>query len=127
MQTTDMGDIHLTKGLLDCGASDMFMSSDFVKWKHLMTKLLTHPIPVYNVNGTLNKAGSISKVINVMLRYRDHSEHATFTVTSIGTHDLILGLNWLQKHNPEVDWVTNKVKNESLPKSLLHLSKQSEC
>ena len=115
MQTTDMGDIHLMKGLLDCGASDMFMSSDFVKWKHLMTKLLTHPIPVYNVDVNLNKVGSISKVVNVMLQYCDHSECATFAVTSISTHNLILGLNWLQKHNLEVDWVVNKVKMSCCP------------
>ena len=39
----------------------------------------------------------------------------TFTVTSISTHDLILGLNWLWKHNPEVDWVTNEVKMSRCP------------
>ena len=66
IQTTDMGDIHLMKGLLDCGAS-VIMSSDFVKRKQLMIKPLTHPLIVYNVNGSLNKAGSISEVINIML------------------------------------------------------------
>ena len=86
-----------------------------MKWKHLTMKLLTHPIPVYNVDGTLNEVGSIFEVVDVMLRYRDHSERATFAVTSIGTHDLILGLNWLWKHNPEVDWVVNKVKMSCCP------------
>ena len=115
MQTTDTGNVHSTKGLLDCGASDMFMSSDFMKQKHLTTKPLTHPILVYNVDGTLNEAGSISKIVDVMLRYHDHYECVTFAVTSIGTHDLILGLNWLRKHNPEVDWVMNEVKMSHCP------------
>ena len=126
MQTTDMSNIHLTKGLLDCGVSDMFMSSDFMKQKHLMMKLLTHPIPVYNVNGTLNEAGSISEVINVMLWYCDHSECVTFAVTSIGTHNLILGLNWLWKQ-PGGRLGYKQSQNESLPKSLSHLSKWIEC
>ena len=36
-------------------------------------------------------------------------------MTSIITHDLILGLTRLQEHNPEVDWVVSKVKMSCCP------------
>ena len=27
-----------------------------------------------------------------------------FTVTDIGPENLIIGIDWLRKHNPEIDW-----------------------
>jgi hypothetical protein len=38
----------------------------------------------------------------------------TFDVTNTGNHDVILGLPWLQKHNPHIDWETLLV---TLPRS----------
>jgi hypothetical protein len=36
------------------------------------------------MDGTLNEAGSITEVVEMMLRYRDHSEKMIFAVTSLG-------------------------------------------
>jgi hypothetical protein len=58
---------------------------------------------VYNVDWSPNEAGSITEVVDVVLRYHDHSERAVFTVTNLGRQDIILGLTWLREHNPEVD------------------------
>jgi len=33
-----------------------------------------------------------------------------FAVTGLGKQDIILGLTWLQKHNPDVDWALGEVK-----------------
>ena len=52
-------------------------------------------IPVYNVDGTLNKAGSITEVVNLILKYNNHSKRTTFAVTSLGKQKLILGHAWL--------------------------------
>jgi hypothetical protein len=62
------------------------------------------------MDGMLNKAGSITEVVKMMLQYRDHSEKTLFTVTCLGKQDIILGLTWLRKHNPEVDWKSGEVK-----------------
>jgi hypothetical protein len=66
------------------------------------------------VDGSPNEARSISKVVELVLWYCDHSERATFVVTRLGKQDIILGLTWLYKHNPEVDWQSGEVKIESL-------------
>jgi hypothetical protein len=110
-----MGEVHTTAALLDSGATGLFMNLEFVKRKQLTTKPLSRPIPVYNVDRSLNEAGSISEVVKVVLQYRDHSERATFAVTSLGKHDVILGLTWLCKHNPEIDWETTEVKMSRCP------------
>jgi hypothetical protein len=84
MQTTDMGMVLASKALLDSGATDLFINSHFVKRDHLTMKKLSQPIPVYNVDGSLNEAGSISEVLEAVLRFHDHSKHAIFTVTGLG-------------------------------------------
>ncbi|KAF8229201.1 hypothetical protein L208DRAFT_1180495, partial [Tricholoma matsutake] len=81
LQTTDTGTVHMTKALLDCGATGLLVSSDFVAHNHLTTKALNRPIPVFNVDGSANEAGDISEVVEVLLQFHDHSERVTFTVT----------------------------------------------
>ena len=73
MQTTDTGTVLSTKGLLNCGVTDLFVNSDFIQQNNLTMKKLSWPIPVYNVDGTLNKAGSILEVWNAVLQYHDHT------------------------------------------------------
>ena len=41
MQTLDMGEVLSTTGLLNCGAMDLFVGSDFVKQNHTITKQLS--------------------------------------------------------------------------------------
>ncbi|KNZ80451.1 hypothetical protein J132_05571, partial [Termitomyces sp. J132] len=69
----------------------------------LTTHPLSCPIPVYNVDGTLNEAGSICSVVDLVLCYQDHLEQAAFAVTGLGKQDMILGFTWLCEHNPEID------------------------
>jgi hypothetical protein len=39
---------------------------------------------VYNIDSAANEAGSICKVVDVILHYWDHSEHVHFAVTGVG-------------------------------------------
>ena len=64
------------------------------------------PIPVFNVNGSPNEAGSICEVVDLVLDYKGHSECTQLAITQLGKQDLILGFSWLCKHNPEVNWET---------------------
>ena len=86
-----------------------------MKKERLNTRKLTNPIPVNNVDGTPNEAGPISEIVDMVLCYKDHTEWAIFAVTSLGDQDAILGLPWLRKHNPEVDWRTEEVKMSCCP------------
>jgi hypothetical protein len=57
-----------------------------------------------------NEAGPITEVVDIVLRYKGHSERAIFAVMAIRQEDVILGLPWFKEHNPEVDWRTEEVK-----------------
>ncbi|KAG5722852.1 hypothetical protein E4T56_gene6017 [Termitomyces sp. T112] len=49
-------------------------------------------------------------MVDLVLHYQDHSEQATFAITSLGKQDMILGFTWLCEHNPEIDWAKGEVK-----------------
>jgi len=64
--TTDTSKVHSNKALLDCRATGSFIDRDFVHDKGINTQSISYPISMFNVNGTPNKAGQISKVIDVV-------------------------------------------------------------
>ena len=115
IQTTDTGESHNLMALLDSGATGLFINTDFIHENRLTTRKLACPIPVFNVDGTANEAGSITDIVDVVLRYNDHSERAPFAVTSLGKQKMILGYTWLREHNPEVDWQSGTVKMSRCP------------
>ena len=72
-------------------------------------------IPVFNVDSSPNEAGQISKVIDILLCYKIHSERMLLAVSGLGKQSLILGYNWLKNHNPKVDWEKGKVEMTCCP------------
>src|SRR5258708_2146910 len=71
-----------TSALLDSGATGMFINRDFV-WRHqLETTPLPQPVLLCNVDGSTNEHGSITEEVHALLRFRQHSERAQFTVTN---------------------------------------------
>ena len=115
ISTTDTSEIHSVKALLDSGAISRFIDKDFVHTKDITTWSISHSIPVYNVDGSPNKAGQISKVVDVVLRYKTHSKRTLLAVSSLGRQSMILGYTWLKDHNPEVDWQTGEVQMNCCP------------
>jgi len=110
VSTTDTSEVHSIKALLDSGATGNFIDRDFVRTKGINTRSIFRPIPVYNVDSSPNEAGQISKVVDVVLRYKTHSERTLLVVSSLGRQNMILGYTWLKDHNPEVDWQTGEVQ-----------------
>ena len=111
----DTAEKKSVSALVDCGATGEFIDRHYAKSSHFNLLKLTKPILVYNVNSTLNEAGSITEVISLILHYKNHSERTTFAVCRLGKQKLILGHSWLWKHNPEINWVTQEVKMSRCP------------
>ena len=53
--------------MVDCGATALFISKRFVKTNCVHTHPLACPIPLYNIDGSKNKAGSIAWYIHLRL------------------------------------------------------------
>jgi len=83
--------------------------------KGINTRSISHPIPVYNVDGSPNEAGQISEVVDIVLRYKTHSERTLLAVSNLRKQNMILGYTWLKDHNPEVNWQTGEVQMNQCP------------
>ena len=110
LRTTDTMQEVNSEAMVDCGATGDFIDEEFVQRTELPTRRLSSPIPVFNVDGTPNEAGSIDKVVDVLMTYNGHSERILLAVTKLGKQSMILGMTWLGKHNPEIDFTTKRVQ-----------------
>jgi len=108
--TTDTSELHSVKALLDCGATRSLIDRDFVCLKGMNTWTLSHNIPVFNVDSSSNEAEQISKIVNIVLCYKTHSEKMFLAVSRLGKQNLILGYDWLKDHNSKMDWEKEEVE-----------------
>jgi len=115
VSTTDTSEMHSVKVLLDSRATGNFIDQDCVQTKGINTQSISRPIPVYNVDGSPNETDQISKVVDVVLHYKTHSERTLLAVSSLRRQNMILGYTWLKDHNPEVNWQTREVQMNRCP------------
>jgi len=113
--TTDTSEVHSVKALLDSRATGNFIDKDFVCTKGISTWNISHPILVFNVDSSPNKARQITEVVDMVLRYKTHSERMLLTVSNLRKQSMILGYTWLKDHNPEVNWQTGEVQMNRCP------------
>ena len=110
IETTDTGIKRAVKALVDCGATGQFMDKEWARANKISTRSLPHPIPVFNVDGTPNKAGKIDKITDMVLCYDSHTERIQFAIMQLGKQSMILSFTWLYKHNPKINWQTKEVR-----------------
>ena len=101
---TPAGEACKILALLDSGCTGTIMDQQFAKGKGLETHKLPQPIPVYNADGSINQAGSITEFVIVELTIDNHKEQIAMGLSQLSTHAIFLGYDWLRKHNPIVDW-----------------------
>ena len=68
----------------------MFIDVEYVRTQKLQTHPLPHVIPIYNIDGTPNEAGSIKEEVDLICTFGNHSERATFLLPVWGAW----GLSW---------------------------------
>ena len=115
IRTMDTSELHSVEALLDCRATGSLIDRDFVRSKGMNTQTLSHNIPVFNVDSSPNEAGQISKVVDVVLRYKTHSERMLLAVSGLRKQNLILDYDWLKDHNPKIDWEKGEVEMTRCP------------
>ena len=115
-----------TKTLLDCGAGGIFLDQNFARKHNLRTMKLEQPIRAQNVDGTDNKQGTIRYYTDLNIKIGDQTFLERFYITGLGNQKIILGLPWLRKHNPEIDWEKGTVtwRNSEWSKDLVKLWRQ---
>lgn len=105
----DTGEMVQLSALVDSGATGMFIDEQFMKEQGWNLDEVPQPIPIFNIDGTLNASGSVKHTIDLALEIQGHREQATFTVTHLSGVKLILGHSWLKQHNPHINWKKGKM------------------
>jgi len=100
----------MVEALLDSGATGLVMSSEFTKKQGFKLEKLERPMNIRNVDGLLNKEGSIENTVEVNIYYQGHRERTEIDVIRGQKWTVILGMLWLARHNPKIDWRTVEVK-----------------
>ena len=99
-----------TQTLIDSGARGDFLHQDFAN-KHRIDLLpLDTLIIPRNIDRTLNIGGKITHYIYINILLNDQRIGTKLLVTNIGKNNLILGLPWLKKKNPQIDWKTGRME-----------------
>ncbi|SJL05728.1 uncharacterized protein ARMOST_09064 [Armillaria ostoyae] len=97
------------KALLDSGCTRSSIHRDTVKKYGIPVQKTASPIPVYNADGSRNKAGEITTYAELRLKIGGHSERIDLAVTDLGSKEIFLGHDWLVRHNPSINWATGNV------------------
>jgi len=92
------------KAMINCSAEGDFIDQTYATIMGIKKQALDKPIIVWNVDGTLNNAGTITYYANIILEIGNQKRNEQLFVTKLGKQKIILGLPWLQKENPDIDW-----------------------
>nr|VWO97963.1 BZIP domain-containing protein [Ganoderma boninense] len=103
--------------MIDSGATSLFVSKRFVRKHNVFKHPLGRNIPLYNIDGSHNRAGGITHFVRLQVVMGDYAEWREFLVTDLGPEDIVLGLPWLRSVNPEIDWMGGGMRVETVEES----------
>ena len=80
LERIDMQKEVIVKALLDSGATELVISSEFARKQRFKLKKLDRPMYIRNMDGLLNKKGPIEHMIEVNIYYQGHRERTEIDV-----------------------------------------------
>src|SRR5580704_18543164 len=91
-------------GMIDSGAATLAISRKLVAKKGIPMVPLKRSIVMKNADNSLNRAGKVTHKIYAKMTIQGHTSLNQFLVTDIGDTDVIIGIDWMKRHNPLIDW-----------------------
>ena len=107
-----------TQALVDSGADISCIDQHFVRKHNLSTMELPISIRARNADHSNNKSGDIWYTCDLFVNIQGLTQKVTLHVMSCGKENIILGLPWLKKANPMIDWTMQTlILNKSIDES----------
>ena len=92
---------------------DNFINTKILK-RLKIGRLRLHTLKtIWNIDGTHNKAGTITECVDLQVRVGERKEQMRFLITNLGEDEIVLGYPWLAAFQPKIDW-KNAVLDESM-------------
>jgi hypothetical protein len=96
---------HRATFMVDSGATGNFVSSEFVSKHKLDSSRLPQRDIVTLANGTKEPTGRYLKAASIVIG--SYTEEVDLVAIPLPGFDVIIGMPWLSKYNPDIDWVRN--------------------
>jgi Reverse transcriptase (RNA-dependent DNA polymerase)/RNase H-like domain found in reverse transcriptase/Integrase zinc binding domain/Chromo (CHRromatin Organisation MOdifier) domain/gag-polyprotein putative aspartyl protease len=101
------------RAMLDSGAQGNFISRKAIDKAGPCQIKRRKPYALHVANGQpMPGTPLITEQTTVHLEIQGHEEMITLDVLTEASHEIILGLPWLRKHNPHIDWDSNRLSLE---------------
>jgi hypothetical protein len=79
-----------TLTMLDSGATAVFINERFVLKHNILRRPLTRPIALHNIDGSINKAGSLTHFARLTMNIGSkYTEKLDFLITDLGPEDIV--------------------------------------
>lgn len=92
--------------MIDSGATNNFMSPRYRENMKIEGRQKENVEPLLGLDGQKLGTGQVSvETVPVTMAVGQHVESIAFDVTPLGNkYDVVLGISWLEDHNPTIDW-----------------------
>ncbi len=98
-------DIPQVSALVDSGAISSFIDQTFVAQHNIHVVKKSTPVPVEVIDGrTIASSAITHETTPLEFCIGKHMEKIVLNIISTPHHPIILGLPWLEAHNPIIDW-----------------------
>jgi len=101
-----------TNVLLESGATDNLIDQNLTKKLGLGMTPVTPPRLIQNVDGSLNKDGTITETCKLWIKRGNKEMAFQFFITSLGEDRMIFGYPCFEHENPGIDWKAQELKGE---------------
>ncbi|QRW22961.1 Retrotransposable element Tf2 protein [Rhizoctonia solani] len=113
--------------LIDSGATSLFLHPCTAESLCLPLIDLPSPRTVTMLDGLSPQARKIWKKANLTFSLDGKKMTKTFLICNTGSHAAILGLKWLDAHNPEIDWNAQTLSFPHTPPEHVAIAKEEEA
>ena len=74
---------------------------------------MNQPRDIFVIDGKSSSVGPITHEAIIAMDIGSHREQIRFQVANLKKHEAILGMPWLKKHNPTIDWNKEQISFNS--------------
>jgi len=100
--------------LVDSRMTENFMNLGYARWLRLPIKHLEKPRKLFNVDGTLNKAGELQFYTDVSIQTRTQRTNHHFFLLDLGESKAIFGYPWFTSAQPNINWARGWIDSSQL-------------
>ena len=93
-----------TNAMVDSGATENFIDRQFCIQHQFPVRRLDQPRDIFLTDGKSSSVGPITHEAIIAIDIGSYREQIRFQVANLIKHEAILGMPWLKKHYPTINW-----------------------